>query len=197
MSYFFLVRSISFDAALLYPSNMALYKHLCDQPHKFIFQRTSQVASTGILSYYSWRLVFLVSVPVGVVGTIWAYLMLRETATIRQHQHVDWAGNLTFAIGLTVFLLGITYGIEPYGNSPMGWGNPLVIGMLVGGALMLAIFIWVELRVPDPMFRLSLFQTRAFAAGNISSFLASIARGGLQFMLIIWRRRCRVRSPSG
>src|SRR6266536_2224207 len=140
----------------------------------------------GILSYYSWRLVFLVSVPVGVVGTIWAYLMLRETATIRQHQQVDWAGNLTFAIGLTIFLLGITYGIEPYGNSPMGWGNPLVIGMLVGGALMLAIFIWVELRIPDPMFRLSLFKTRAFAAGNISSFLASIARGGLQFMLIIW-----------
>src|SRR5579863_4127288 len=140
----------------------------------------------GILSYFSWRLVFLVSVPVGIVGTVWAYLMLRETATIRQHQHVDWVGNITFAIGLTVFLLGITYGIEPYGNSPMDWGNPLVIGMLVGGALMLAIFIWVELHVPDPMFRLSLFKTRAFAAGNISSFLASIARGGLQFMLIIW-----------
>ncbi len=140
----------------------------------------------GILSYYSWRLVFLISVPVGVVGTIWAYLMLRETATIRQHQHVDWAGNITFAIGLTVFLLGITYGIEPYGDSPMGWGNPLVISMLAGGALLLAIFIWVELRIPDPMFRLSLFKTRAFAAGNISSFLASIARGGLQFMLIIW-----------
>ncbi|MGH2497608.1 MAG: MFS transporter [Ktedonobacteraceae bacterium] len=140
----------------------------------------------GILSYYSWRLVFLVSVPVGIVGTIWAYLMLRETATIRQHQRVDWAGNITFAIGLTIFLLGITYGIEPYGNSPMGWGNPLVIGMLVGGALMLTIFMWIELRVSDPMFRLSLFKTRAFAAGNISSFLASIARGGLQFMLIIW-----------
>jgi MFS family permease len=140
----------------------------------------------GILSYYSWRLVFLVSVPVGIVGTIWAYLMLRETATIRQHQHVDWAGNITFAIGLTVLLLGITYGIEPYGNSPMGWGNPLVIGMLAGGALMLALFIRVELRAPDPMFRLSLFKTRAFAAGNISGFLASIARGGLQFMLIIW-----------
>jgi EmrB/QacA subfamily drug resistance transporter len=140
----------------------------------------------GILSYYSWRLVFLVSVPVGVVGTIWAYLMLRETATIREHQRVDWPGNITFAIGLTVFLLGITYGIEPYGGSPMGWGNPLVIGMLAGGALMLAIFIWIELHAPDPMFRLSLFKTRAFAAGNISSFLASIARGGLQFMLIIW-----------
>jgi EmrB/QacA subfamily drug resistance transporter len=140
----------------------------------------------GILSYFSWRLVFLVSVPVGVVGTIWAYLMLRETATIRAHQKIDWAGNITFAVGLTIFLLGITYGIEPYGNSPMGWGNPLVIGMLVGGAALLAAFVWIESRVEDPMFQLRLFTIRAFAAGNASSFLASMARGGLQFMLIIW-----------
>lgn len=140
----------------------------------------------GILSYFSWRLVFLVSVPVGVVGTIWAYMMLRETATIRAHQKIDWAGNITFAVGLTIFLLGITYGIEPYGNSPMGWGNPLVIGMLVGGAALLAVFVWIEAHVEDPMFRLNLFGIRAFAAGNASSFLASMARGGLQFMLIIW-----------
>ncbi len=140
----------------------------------------------GILAYFSWRLVFLVSVPVGVVGTIWAYLMLRETATIRAHQKIDWAGNITFAFGLTIFLLGITSGIEPYGNSPMGWGNPLVIGMLVGGIALLAAFVWIELHVADPMFRLDLFAIRAFAAGNISSFLASMARGGLQFMLIIW-----------
>jgi len=140
----------------------------------------------GVLSYFDWRLVFLVSVPVGIVGTIWAYLMLRETATIREHQKLDWPGNITFAIGLTVFLLGITYGIEPYGSSPMGWGSPLVIGMLVGGALLLAIFVWIELHTDDPMFRLDLFKIRSFAAGNISSFLGSIARGGLQFMLIIW-----------
>ncbi len=140
----------------------------------------------GILAYFSWRLVFLVSVPVGVIGTIWAYLMLRETATIRAHQKIDWAGNITFAVGLTIFLLGITYGIEPYGSSPMGWGNPLVIGMLVGGAALLAIFVWIESHVEDPMFQLRLFTIRAFAAGNASSFLASMARGGLQFMLIIW-----------
>jgi EmrB/QacA subfamily drug resistance transporter len=140
----------------------------------------------GILSYFDWRLVFLVSVPVGIVGTIWAYLMLRETATIRKHQKIDWPGNITFAVGLTILLLGITYGIEPYGDAPMGWGSPLVIGMLSAGVVLLTIFIWIELRVADPMFRLRLFGIRAFAAGNASSFLASIARGGLQFMLIIW-----------
>jgi MFS family permease len=112
--------------------------------------------------------------------------MLRETATIRKHQKIDWPGNITFAVGLTILLLGITYGIEPYGNSPMGWGSPLVISMVSGGTVLLTIFVCIELRVADPMFRLHLFSIRAFAAGNASSFLASIARGGLQFMLIIW-----------
>jgi MFS family permease len=140
----------------------------------------------GILAYFDWRLVFLVSVPVGVVGTIWAYLMLREVGTIREHQKIDWAGNITFVAGLTILLIGITYGIEPYGGSPTGWGNPMVIGALSGGVVLLTLFIWIELHVEDPMFQLQLFKIRMFAAGNISSFLASIARGGLQFMLVIW-----------
>ena len=141
----------------------------------------------GILSYFDWRLVFLVSVPVGIAGTIWAYTMLRETApTTRQHQKIDWLGNITFAGGATILLIGTTYGIEPYGDSPVGWGNPFVIGAVIIGLLLLASFIWIELHVPDPMFRLSLFKIRLFAAGNASSFLASIARGGLQFMLVIW-----------
>ena len=140
----------------------------------------------GILAYYDWRLVFLVSVPVGIVGTIWAYMMLREVGTIRKHQKIDWAGNITFVSGATILLFGITYGIEPYGSSPTGWGNPLVIGALCSGVILLAAFIWIELHVQDPMFQLQLFKIRMFAAGNTSSFLASIARGGLQFMLVIW-----------
>ena len=140
----------------------------------------------GILSYFDWRLVFLVSVPVGIAGTIWAYTMLRETVKPRSHQKIDWMGNVTFAAGLTILLIGITYGIEPYGGSSTGWGNPLVIGALILGVLLLATFIWIELLVEDPMFRLELFKIRMFAAGNASSFLASVARGGLNFMLVIW-----------
>jgi len=140
----------------------------------------------GILAYFDWRLVFLVSVPVGIVGTVWAYLMLREIATIRQGQKIDWLGNITFAVGTTVLLLSITYGIEPYGSAPTGWGNPFVIGGIILGIVLLIAFIWIELHVEDPMFRLELFKIRMFAAGNASSFLASIARGGLQFMLVIW-----------
>jgi EmrB/QacA subfamily drug resistance transporter len=140
----------------------------------------------GVLSALDWRLVFLVSVPFGLFGTIWAYWMLRETATIRQHQKIDWAGNITFFLGLTVLLIGITYGIEPYGNSTMGWTSPWVLGALALGVVFLAAFVWIELRVSDPMFRLDLFKIRMFAAGNVSGFLAALARGGLQFMLVIW-----------
>ncbi len=140
----------------------------------------------GVLAAVNWRLVFLVSVPFGLFGTVWAYLMLREIATIRAHQKIDWFGNITFAIGLTSLLIGITYGIEPYGNSAMGWTNPFVIGTLAGGVILLAVFAWIELHASQPMFRLSLFKIRMFAAGNVSGFLASLARGGLQFMLVIW-----------
>ena len=140
----------------------------------------------GWLSTIEWRLVFLVSVPFGLIGTIWAYLKLHETITIRRGQKLDIPGNLTFGVGLTLILIGLTYGIEPYGGSSMGWTNPWVIGCLIGGLFLLAAFAWIELRVPEPLFRLELFKIRMFTAGNISGFLSSLARGGLQFMLIVW-----------
>lgn len=140
----------------------------------------------GLLATVNWRLVFLVSVPIGIIGTVWAYLMLQETARRREHQKLDIWGNILFAGGLTVLLIALTYSIQPYGSSPMGWGNPWVIGGVILGIAMLICFGFVETRVEDPMFRIDLFRNRMFTIGNISGFMASCARGGLQFMLIIW-----------
>jgi MFS family permease len=140
----------------------------------------------GVLAAVDWRAVFLVSVPFGLFGTVWAYLMLHETATIRKHQHLDIPGNVLFAVGLVLVLVGFTYAIQPYGTSSMGWGNPSVIAELVGGLALLVLFVIVEGHVPDPMFRLELFKIRMFTAGNIAGFLSSLARGGLQFILIVW-----------
>ncbi len=140
----------------------------------------------GILATINWRAVFLVSVPFSVGGTIWAYVALHETATIRKHQHLDLPGNILFAVGLTVLLVGMTYGLQPYGNASMGWGNPWVIASLAGGVAALIAFLFVEQHVPEPMFRLDLFKIRMFSAGNAAGFLSSLARGGLNFMLIIW-----------
>jgi len=139
----------------------------------------------GLLSEIDWRAVFFVSVPVGLLGTIWAYRSLHETGT-RKVGRLDWPGNITFAIGLSIILVAITYGIQPYGSHSTGWANPWVYGgMLVGVGLLVA-FCVVESRIKDPMFDLALFKIRAFSAGNLAGLLAAIARGGLQFMLIIW-----------
>ncbi|MEU4849437.1 MFS transporter [Streptomyces gilvosporeus] len=139
----------------------------------------------GLLGPVNWRLVFLVSVPFGVFGTVWAYLKLRDTG-VRAPARPDWWGNLTFAAGLIAVLTGITYGIQPYGGHSMGWTNPAVIAAMAGGVAVLALFCVVERRVAEPMCDLRLFRIRAFTAGNLASLLASLGRGGLMFLLIIW-----------
>ena len=128
---------------------------------------------------------FLVSVPFGLFGTVWAYLKLEERG-VRRRVPIDWLGNLTFAIGLILVMIGITYGIEPYKSDPMGWTSPFVLSALALGAAFLTAFALVESRVENPMFRLGLFRIRAFTFGTLSSFLAAVGRGGLMFMLIIW-----------
>ncbi len=139
----------------------------------------------GLLAAIDWRAVFWINVPVGVFGTLWAYHKLRETS-VRQGGRIDWWGNITFAVGLSAVLIGVTFGIQPYGGHAMGWMSPLVLTGLVGGAALLAAFVVIEARVAEPLFQLSLFRIRAFTAGNIAAFFVSMARGGLQFMLIIW-----------
>ena len=139
----------------------------------------------GILGAIDWRLVFLVSVPVGVAGTIWSYLKLRDLG-LRHRTPIDWWGNLTFATGLILMMIGVTYGIEPYHHQAMAWTSPTVLVELGLGAILLAVFCLIELRVKAPMFRLTLFRIRAYTFGTISSFLAALGRGGLMFMMVIW-----------
>ena len=139
----------------------------------------------GLLAPIDWRLVFLISVPVGLFGTVWAYLKLEERSEPRRGS-IDWWGNATFALGLVLAMVAVTYGIRPYGSSPTGWTSPHVVALLGCALASLAAFVVIERRAAEPMFRLSLFRIRAFSFGTISTFLAAVARGGLMFMLIIW-----------
>jgi MFS family permease len=139
----------------------------------------------GLLAALDWRAVFWVNVPVGVYGTVWAYLRLRDNGE-RHRGRIDWWGNITFAVGLSAVLVAVTYGIQPYGGHTMGWTSPWVVSGLAGGIALLVAFGIIETRIAEPMFQLSLFRIRAFAAGNLAGLATSIARGGLQFMLIIW-----------
>ncbi|HWG27374.1 MAG TPA: MFS transporter [Actinospica sp.] len=139
----------------------------------------------GVLASWDWRSIFWVNVPIGVLGTIWAYKSLHETSVKRKGK-IDWWGNITFAAGLASLLAAITYGIQPYGGHTMGWTSPWIISGLVGGVALLIVFLIVEARVAEPMFQLKLFRNVTFSSGNAASFLIAVARGGLQFMLIIW-----------
>ena len=139
----------------------------------------------GLLAPIDWRLVFLISVPVGLFGTVWAYLKLEERSEPRRRP-VDWWGNATFAIGLVSLMVAITYGIRPYGGHATGWTSPRVLALFAAGVLCLAAFVAIERRARDPMFRLDLFRIRAFTFGTGSTFLSAVARGGLMFILIIW-----------
>jgi MFS family permease len=139
----------------------------------------------GLLAPIDWRMVFLISVPIGLFGSVWAYLKLEERSTPKRAP-VDWAGNVTFALGLIMIMVSVTYGIRPYGGHATGWTSPRVIALLCGGAACLVAFAAIERRVAAPMFRLPLFRIRAFTFGTLSTFLSAVARGGLMFMLIIW-----------
>jgi MFS family permease len=139
----------------------------------------------GVLAPVNWHLIFLVSAPVGFFGTVWAYFMLHDIG-VRKHARMDWWGNVLFGAGLIAVLVGITYGLLPYGGHPMGWTNPWVLLAMIGGVALLIVFVWVETKVPEPLFRVSLFRIRPFAMGNVASLAMAMSRGGMQFMLIIW-----------
>ena len=139
----------------------------------------------GILAVFDWRYVFLISVPFGLFGTVWSYWKLKELAVIRKNQKIDVWGNLAFGVGLTVFLIAMTYALLPYGSSEMGWGNPYVMAGLALSSVLLGAFPFIERRVKDPMFKLELFKNKMFSAGNFATLLASISRGGVTLMLVI------------
>ncbi|MGW4100044.1 MFS transporter [Mycobacterium sp. NPDC004974] len=139
----------------------------------------------GFLSEWHWKAIFWVGVPIGIIGTIWSYRSLKELG-VRTAGRLDWAGTLTFGLGLTVLLIGITYGIQPYGDSTTGWTSPWVLGSIAIGLLLLVAFCIVELKVSSPMVDVRLFKSAAFGMGNLAGLMSSVGRGGLQFMLIIW-----------
>ncbi|HTY73928.1 MAG TPA: MFS transporter [Actinomycetes bacterium] len=182
-------------AAMLFANSTAILTDAFPADQRGLAMGVNQVAAIagsflglvvgGVLAAWDWRAVFWVSVPVGVVGTIWSYYSLHDNG-VRRPGRLDVPGNVLFAVGLGVFLSALTYGIQPYGGHPMGWTNPWVLAGLLGGAALLVAFCVVETRVADPMFHMDLFRIRAFSLGNLAGFLAATGRGGLQFMLIIW-----------
>jgi len=139
----------------------------------------------GTLAVFNWRYIFLVSVPFGLIGTILSFYKLKELSIKAIKTKLDVWGNLTFVLGITLMLIGVTYGLIPYGNNPMGWNNPWVIASLSIGLISLILFPIIETRVESPMFDLNLFKIKSFTFGVLATLLSGLARGGAMILIII------------
>ena len=131
----------------------------------------------GVLIAVDWRLVFLINVPLGIFGTIWGMLRLREPETLPTGQHFDAWGSITFPVGLGALLLGLSLTAFPAGPS---W---LPYALMAGAAVVLAVFVLIELSVPEPMLDFGLFRHRLFSFANLAGALNGLARGAVLFLL--------------
>jgi EmrB/QacA subfamily drug resistance transporter len=143
----------------------------------------------GWLTSLGWQWVFWFNVPVALVGSVWAFLVLREPRMPAGRQRIDWLGNVVFLVGLSGLLLCLSMGgIE-------GWDQPLVVGGAVAFVIGLPLFLWIERRAREPLLDLSLFRHRVFAIGNLSQLLNATSRMGLLFMLVFYFQGPQQRDP--
>ena len=137
------------------------------------------VIGGALTSYFGWRSIFWINIPIGIFATIWAFSKLKELGTIKKEK-IDWLGNLLFAGGLIAILLGITFGSFHLLNI-----FEITLFILVGISL-LVLFYKNEKKVSFPMMDLSLFKLRLFTSSNIAIFFNSLARGAFTFVMVFF-----------
>ncbi len=135
----------------------------------------------GVLAPYGWQWIFLYNVPIGIFGTVWAYVRLKEMVQVREDRSFDWAGCTTFLIGMTSLLLAVSLLAFP-----MGLGSEVIYALLAIGVLGMLVFLYVELKVKEPMLDLHLFRNADFALGCTTNFINSLTRGAMLFLLIFF-----------
>ncbi len=139
----------------------------------------------GLLASSNWHLVFIVNIPFAVAGSLWSVFKLKAISK-KVKVPMDITGNIALGGGLVLISLGFTYALVPYGNSSMGWGSPWVLASFIVGVVLLVAFVFLELKVKQPLFDLRLFKIRAFNYGNLANFVSSLGRGAIMFLVIIW-----------
>jgi EmrB/QacA subfamily drug resistance transporter len=143
----------------------------------------------GILTSISWRTVFWFNVPLGILGTVAAWWLLVEQAKPSPSRSIDWAGSGLYLVGLMGLMTSLAFG------GIYGWTTPWVIAGIVLFLIVTPIFLWVEVRQPEPLLDLSLFRDRMFAMGNLTSLLNGIARNGVLFLLVFYLQGARGYDP--
>ena len=124
----------------------------------------------------TWRWVFYVNVPIGIVALVITSSVLRLPFA-RQDHEIDFVGAALLVAGVSTLLLGLVWGGSEY-----PWGSPVIVGLLVGSVVLTAVFLWWESRTPEPILPLRLFRGRVFSGGVALSFLL----GGAMFGAIVF-----------
>jgi EmrB/QacA subfamily drug resistance transporter len=143
----------------------------------------------GALVAISWHWVFWFNVPFALAGALWGALILRELAKPDQVRGYDVLGNVTFVIGLTGLVLGVSRG----GIS--GWDDSIVIVGLLAAVVLLPIWVLIESRSRAPMLDLKIFQNRLFAAASAASFINGLARFALMFLFVFYFQGAQSNTP--
>jgi EmrB/QacA subfamily drug resistance transporter len=137
------------------------------------------VIGGALTSYFGWRSIFWLNIPIGIFATIWAFSKLKELGTIKKEK-VDWMGNLLFTGGLITLLVGITFGSF---HLLKIWE---IILFILGGISLLILFYKIEKKVSFPMMDLGLFRIKPFISSNIAIFFNSLARGAFTFVMVFY-----------
>ena len=143
----------------------------------------------GALVAISWHWVFWFNVPLALAGSAWAALILRELTSRDEDTSFDLLGTVTFLVGLTGLVLGISKG----GIS--GWDSPVVIGGLIAAAVLMPAFVVIEGRVRSPMLDLAIFKNRLFSAASAAAFINGLARFALMFVFVFYFQGVQGDSP--
>ena len=142
-----------------------------------------------ILAAADWRWIFFINVPIGLLGTVWGYLALKEKSTRNKAEKFDLAGAATFSLGLVALLFALTIGIQ------MSWTSFPILSLFALFVAMLAVFFLRERRVANPVLDLSLFRNRVYSFSVVAAMLQSLAMFAVNFLIVFYFQGVRGYSP--
>ncbi|WP_041276058.1 MFS transporter [Desulfosporosinus acidiphilus] len=143
----------------------------------------------GAFVTIGWRWIFYINLPIGIIGSIWAWSQIKEVERLPQKQSFDWLGTIFFTIGMLALLVALTLG------GFKGWLNLSTLVLFALALIFMVAFVQIENKIKEPMLDLSLFKTRILAFALTSNLLNGIARGAVTFLLVFYFQGIKAIDP--
>ncbi len=150
---------------------------------------TGPVLGGFLTSHFGWQSIFYINIPIGIIGTLWAYRIIPDTSR-NEAQNFDVAGAATVFLALMSLLVPLSY-TEKY-----GWSNSYIIASLISGVLLLLLFICIERKIKNPMMDLGLFRSRLFTMSNVSALINYMAQFSVTLLMPFYLMQLKGLTPS-